>query len=52
MQRYKVNLDPEVKNTIIVYRNKKVTAKFVNLKADEKGLSELKAALEAVAKAE
>lgn len=45
---YKVNLDAEIKNTVILYRNKKVTAKFVNLKSDEKGLAELKAAIDSV----
>ncbi len=38
---YKVNLDPEVKNTIIVHQTRRSRAKFVNLKADEKGLGEL-----------
>jgi hypothetical protein len=50
VELYKFNLDPEVKNTIIVYRNKRVTAKFVNLVADEKGLGELKAAIAEVVK--
>jgi protocatechuate 3,4-dioxygenase beta subunit len=49
VKAYKVNTDAEVKNTIFVYANRKVVAKFVNLKADEKGLGELKAA---IAKAE
>lgn len=48
VSRYKVNLDPEVKNTVIVYKDKKVTAKFVNLKADKKGLEELQTAISAV----
>lgn len=42
---YKVNTSPEVKNTIMVYRRKQVTAKFVNLVANEKGLGELKQAI-------
>lgn len=49
VKNYKVNTDASVKNTIFVYKNRKVVAKFVNLKADEKGLGELKAA---IAKAE
>lgn len=49
IKNYKVNTDAEVKNTVFVYKNRKVVAKFVNLKADEKGLGELKAA---IAKAE
>jgi len=48
IRSYKVNLDPEVKNTVIVYIKKRVTDKFVNLKADEKGLGELKAAIDKV----
>lgn len=42
---YKINLVPEMKNTVLLYRNKRVTNKFVNLKADEKGLAELKSAI-------
>ena len=38
---YKVNLDPEVKNTVMLYRHKVVTAKQVNVVADEKGLASL-----------
>lgn len=45
VKNYKVNIDAEVKNTIFVYRNKKVVAKFVNLEANEKGLAELQAAI-------
>jgi hypothetical protein len=45
-----MNLAPEVKNTVFVYRNKRVTAKFVNLKADEKGLAELTKAIEEASK--
>lgn len=45
IKNYKVNVSPEVKNTVFVYRNKKVVAKFVNLEANEKGLGELKAAI-------
>jgi hypothetical protein len=42
---YKVNVAPEIKNTIMLYRKKTVTSKHVNLKADEKGLAELKASI-------
>lgn len=45
VKNYKVNTESEVKNTVFVYKNKKVVAKFVNLKADEKGLKELNAAI-------
>lgn len=46
VKNYKVNLAPEVKNTVIVYKSKRVVAKFVNLKADKAGLAELSAAIE------
>jgi protocatechuate 3,4-dioxygenase, beta subunit len=45
---YKINVSPEVKNTVMVYVKKRITAKFVNLKADEKGLAELKSAISSV----
>lgn len=46
--RYKMNTDPSMKNTILVYKRKKVTAKFVNLKADAAGLKELGAAIDSI----
>lgn len=39
---YKVNLTPEVKNTVMMYRHKVVTAKQVNVIADEKGIESLR----------
>jgi hypothetical protein len=45
IEAYKVNLKPEVKNTVLLYRNKRIQSKFVNLKADEKGMAELKTAI-------
>jgi len=45
IQNYKVNTDASVKNTVFVYRDRKVVAKFVNLKADKAGLGELHAAI-------
>lgn len=47
---YKVNTNAAVKNTIIVYKDMKVQSKFVNLKADAKGLAELNTAISGVAK--
>ena len=47
---YKVNVGGDVKNTIFVYKNKTVSEKFVNLKADEKGLGDLSAAISNVTK--
>jgi hypothetical protein len=45
---YKVNVSPDVKNTVFVYRDRKVVAKFVNLKGDAKGLQALEAAIEKI----
>ncbi len=45
---YKVNTDKTIKNTVFVYKNKKVVAKFVNLKADKEGLMALKKAIDQV----
>lgn len=39
VKNYKVNLSGDVKNTIFVYKNKKVVQKFVNLEATEEGLN-------------
>ncbi len=45
---YQINTDPGVKNTVFVYRNRKVNTKFVNFVADKKGLEELNAAIKKV----
>ena len=50
VRTYKIYLDPEVKNTIIFYRNRKVLAKEVNFVADEKGLSKLKSDIDLILK--
>ncbi len=44
---YKVSLDPKVKNTVIVYKGRKVTAKFVNLTDSKEDMAKLEAAIEA-----
>ncbi len=49
VKNYKMSLAPEVKNTILVYKDKKVATKFVNLKADEQGLASLRAAVNKIA---
>ncbi|MFN3729288.1 MAG: hypothetical protein ACK4XJ_06205 [Fimbriimonadaceae bacterium] len=49
VKAYKMNLDATVKNTVFVYRNKKVEAKFVNLVADAKGIEALNASVKKVA---
>ena len=45
VKNYKVNVSEEVKNTVFVYKNRKVVAKFVKLKADKAGLSKLDTAI-------
>lgn len=45
VKAYKINTDGTVKNTILVYKNRKVVANFVNLKADKEGLAKLDTAL-------
>jgi hypothetical protein len=50
VKAYKVNLDPAVKNTVMVYRRKRVTSTTVNLVADEKGLAGLKTAISEILK--
>jgi len=42
---YKVNTNTAVKNTVMVYKDMQVRAKFVNLEADEKGLGQLNTAI-------
>lgn len=50
LTNYKINLDKDIKNTVFVYKNKKVVAKFVNLTSDDKGLGQLTAAITSVTK--
>lgn len=45
VKNYKVNTDSSVKNTVFVYKDRKVVAKFVNLKGDKAGLGQLHAAI-------
>jgi hypothetical protein len=45
IRAYKVNLDPSVKNTVMLYRQRRITSKYVNLQADEKGLAQLGSAI-------
>lgn len=42
---YKVNTSSDVKNTVIAYKDRKVTQKFVNLRSTKDGLSDLQAAI-------
>ncbi len=50
VEYYKINLDAAVKNTVMMYRHKVVTAKQVNVVADDKGLAELQANIAALVK--
>jgi protocatechuate 3,4-dioxygenase beta subunit len=43
-----INVDPAVRNTVFVYKQRKVAAKFVNLTADSRGLAALRAAVSAI----
>lgn len=48
VKAYKVNTGADVKNTIFVYKDRTVQAKFVNLKADKKGVTELQSAINGI----
>lgn len=48
IKAYKINTDAQVRNTIFVYRNRKVTEKFVNFVADKPGLAKLAHAMVSV----
>ena len=50
VKAYKVSLDEQVRNTVIVYRNRRVTAKFVNLTDSKADLAKLNAAIGEVTK--
>ncbi len=50
VKAYKINVSPDVKNTVIVYRNWKVQDKMVNLSADAAGLKALDGAIASVVK--
>jgi hypothetical protein len=46
IEAYKINVEPTVKNTVLVYKDKKVVAKLVNIKADKEGIANLNAVIE------
>lgn len=50
IELYAINTDPSVKNTVLVYKDMQVTKKFVNLVADQKGLTELTKAVDGIVK--
>ncbi|MCH7945348.1 MAG: hypothetical protein IIC73_04945 [Armatimonadetes bacterium] len=45
VKSYKISLDEKVLNTILVYKDKQVTAKFVNLTASKEDQAKLRAAI-------
>lgn len=45
VEAWKVNISTKVKNTVLVYKDRKVVANFVNMTPDAKGLAELRAAI-------
>lgn len=50
VKNYKVSTDKDVKNTVFVYKDKKVAAKFVNLTDSKEDLAKLQAAIDSVTK--
>jgi hypothetical protein len=50
IRAYKINLDPSVKNTVLVYKNWQVAEKMVNFKADAAGVAALSGAVARIAK--
>jgi hypothetical protein len=50
IEQYAINTDAGVKNTVLVYKDMKVASKFVNLKADQKGLVQLNQAVDGITK--
>ena len=50
IKAYKINLSPDVKNTVLVYRNWKVKNKLVNLSSDASSLKTLDASIASIVK--
>lgn len=50
VSEYAINLDPKIKNTVFVYRNRTVQSKFVNLEATTKGIGSLNSAIASILK--
>ncbi len=48
LQRNEINTDPKIRNTVFVYKDVKIRAKFVNLVADAKGLAALDKAVKQI----
>lgn len=50
LKSYQINSDKAMENTVLVYKGRHVTTKFVNLKADKAGLASLDKAVAAILK--
>lgn len=48
VKEYQINTSKSVKNTVLVYSDRKVKSNFVNLEASQNGLNSLKTAVEAI----
>ncbi|HSV72960.1 MAG TPA: hypothetical protein VLH79_04305 [Chthonomonadales bacterium] len=48
VRSHRINTDEAVRNTVFVYRDRRVSSRFVNLTADERGLQQLRAAIRRV----
>ncbi len=48
VKNYKHNTGKDVKNTVVIYKDKKVAAKFVNMQGDAAGIAQLKSAIAAL----
>lgn len=48
IKEYAINTDPQVKNTVFVYKDRTVSSKFVNLTADAGGIARLNEAIHQV----
>jgi hypothetical protein len=48
VREYQINTNAKVQNTVFVYKDRTVASKFVNLRADTKGLDQLTSAIHTV----
>ena len=48
VKAYRINTGAKVKNTVLVYKNRMVSSKFINLVADKSGLESLDKAIHSV----
>jgi protocatechuate 3,4-dioxygenase, beta subunit len=48
VNRYRITLKPQIASTVILYKNRSVKSKFINLQADKVGLDRLGMAIKAI----